>query len=50
MVKNYKLKAEKFKAYVNSTENGGNNAKLKQNGKRPGNQRTGKIHKKRGNN
>lgn len=52
MVKNYKLKAEKFKKYVNSTENGGSNPKLSQKGSRstPKNSRTGKIHKKRGNN
>ena len=40
-------KAEKFKKYVNSTESGGTNAKL---GQRAKNSKTGKIHKKRGNN
>lgn len=49
MAKTYKLKAEKFKKYVKSTEDGGSNAKL---GQRPQhkNSRTGKVHKKRGNN
>lgn len=47
MVKNYKLKAEKFKKYVNSTESGGSNAKL---GQRPRSGKTGKTFKKRGNN
>jgi len=50
MVKNYKLKAEKFKKYVNSTETGAHGAKLGQKPSQPKNSRTGKIHKKRGNN